>query len=207
MQVGRPHGDPGIRGGTNIALIEYLFEIGAYTVAMTGIFQGSLLDWCEETGPGPLGATVHRAELAHGAWVDVRPGWLGGADELFGRLMRNVPWRAERRWMYDRVVDVPRLVKFYGEDEALPDPVLEEALDALNAHYGNAAIESWKSMARAGRHEELVRTLLRMHYDPAYDRSALRNFFCLRSAPVFRLSSIDERTMHDVARQIMSACP
>ena len=37
--------------------------------------------------------------------------------------------------MYDRVVDVPRLLCFYGEDEPLPDPVLTAALAALNAHY------------------------------------------------------------------------
>ena len=79
-------------------------------------------------------------------------------------------------------------------------------LDALSAHYGNAAIEGWKCMARAGDHEEMVRTLLRMHYDPAYERSALRNFSCLRSGPVFRLSNTDEGAMHDVAREIMSAC-
>ena len=29
--------------------------------------------------------------------------------------------------MYDAVVDVPRLLKFYAEGEALPDPVLDEA--------------------------------------------------------------------------------
>ena len=38
--------------------------------------------------------------------------------------------------MYDRMVDVPRLVSFYGEGEHLPDPVLELAREALNAHYG-----------------------------------------------------------------------
>lgn len=112
---------------------------------MTGVFQGSLLDWCDQTGPGPLGDTVHRTELAHGAWVDVRPGWFGGADELFHRLMRNVPWRAERRWMYDRVVDVPRLVRFYGEDELLPDPALDEALAALNAHYARELGEPFRT--------------------------------------------------------------
>ena len=37
--------------------------------------------------------------------------------------------------MYDRVVDVPRLLKFYGEGEVLPDPVLEEARHDLDAHY------------------------------------------------------------------------
>ena len=37
--------------------------------------------------------------------------------------------------MYERMVDVPRLLKFYDEDEALPHPVLTEARDALSRHY------------------------------------------------------------------------
>ena len=104
---------------------------------MVAVFQASLLDadW-EETAPGPLGATVRRTALAHGAWVDVRPGWLHGADALFDRLLTGVAWRAERRQMYDRVVDVPRLLCFYGEDEPLPDPALDAARQALDGHYG-----------------------------------------------------------------------
>ncbi|RAY11796.1 alpha-ketoglutarate-dependent dioxygenase AlkB [Actinomadura craniellae] len=98
-------------------------------------FQGSLLDCGGPAGPGPLGASVRRTPLAGGAWVDVRPGWLGGADALFERLLRAVPWRAERRRMYDRVIDVPRLLAFYREGEPLPDPVLDEARRALDAHY------------------------------------------------------------------------
>ena len=102
---------------------------------MTVAFQGSLLDLASEAGPGPLGEAVRRTVLARGAWVDVRPGWLGGADDLFARLVTAVPWRAERRHMYDRVVDVPRLVRFYPEDAELPDPVLGAALDRLNERY------------------------------------------------------------------------
>ena len=37
--------------------------------------------------------------------------------------------------MYDRTVDVPRLLCFYGEREPLPDPALDACRDALNAHY------------------------------------------------------------------------
>ena len=98
--------------------------------------QGSLLDLGDEAGPGPLGSSVQRTVLAHGAWIDLRPGWVAGADALFGRLAESVPWRAERRHMYDRVVDVPRLLSFYAEGEPLPDPVLEEAKQALDDHYG-----------------------------------------------------------------------
>jgi alkylated DNA repair dioxygenase AlkB len=98
--------------------------------------QGSLLDLGDEAGPGPLGTSVQRTVLARGAWIDLRPGWIAGADALFERLAESVPWRAERRHMYDRVVDVPRLLSFYAEGEPLPDPVLDEARQALNGHYG-----------------------------------------------------------------------
>jgi len=103
---------------------------------MATALQGSLLDLCDEPAPGPLGGTVHRAMLSHGAWVDIRPGWMAGAGVLFDRLRQAVPWREERRRMYERVVDVPRLLCFYGEGEQLPDPALERARQALTAHYG-----------------------------------------------------------------------
>jgi alkylated DNA repair dioxygenase AlkB len=106
-----------------------------YTRRMTAVFQASLLDADEETTPGPLGVTVRRTALRDGAWIDVRRGWLRGADALFDRLLTRVPWRAERRQMYDRVVEVPRLLCFYAEDEPLPDPALDAAKRALDARY------------------------------------------------------------------------
>ena len=102
--------------------------------------QESLLDACDEPALGPLGdGSVRRTPLTRGAWVDLRRGWLAGSGAVFARLAaaaRAVPWRAEKRQMYDRVVAVPRLLCFYGEDAPLPDPVLAAARHALNAHYG-----------------------------------------------------------------------
>jgi len=97
--------------------------------------QDSLLDMNEEPALGALAGEVRRTELANGAWVEVRPGWMSGSAAVFGRLLDAVPWQAERRHMYDKVVDVPRLLCFYGEDQPLPDPMLTGALSALNAHY------------------------------------------------------------------------
>ncbi|MEU3986051.1 alpha-ketoglutarate-dependent dioxygenase AlkB [Streptomyces sp. NPDC026672] len=96
--------------------------------------QGSLFDQTDELRLGPL-TGARRTGLRHGAWIDVLPGWLSGADALFERLAQDVPWRAERRTMYDNVVAVPRLLAFYGAGEALPHPVLTEARDALTRHY------------------------------------------------------------------------
>jgi len=105
---------------------------------MDAALQESLLDLADEPAPGPLGSAVRRIPLAGGAWVDIRPGWMAGAAVLFRRLRQVVPWREERRRMYERVVDVPRLLCFYAEGEPLPDPALEQARRALDAHYGPA---------------------------------------------------------------------
>jgi alkylated DNA repair dioxygenase AlkB len=98
-------------------------------------WQGSLLDLVGDEGPRPLGPIVKRSELGGGAWIDVAQHWVAGADPLFERLATAVAWESERRHMYDRIVDVPRLLRFYGEDEPFPDPVLDRCRDALNEWY------------------------------------------------------------------------
>jgi alkylated DNA repair dioxygenase AlkB len=114
---------------------------------MTIAFQGSLLDLADEVTPGPLDGHVERHPLSDGAWIDVLPGWVRGADALFARLVDVVPWRAERRAMYDRVVDVPRLLCMYGERDVLPDPALVGVKDALDRRY---APELGEPFATAG---------------------------------------------------------
>ncbi len=103
---------------------------------MAAHLQGSLFDQTDEIRLGPL-TDARRTVLGDGAWIDVLPGWLSGADALFEELLTAVPWRAERRQMYEQVVAVPRLLAHYGEAETLPHPVLAEARDALGARYAD----------------------------------------------------------------------
>ena len=122
---------------------------------MSLTLQSSLLDLATEPAIGELGSSVRRTPLTRGAWIDVAPGWLTGADVLFQRLADAVPWRGERRQMYDRVVDVPRLLCFYGAEDALPDPVLDAARDALSDHYraelGEEFVSAGLCLYRDGR--------------------------------------------------------
>jgi alkylated DNA repair dioxygenase AlkB len=114
--------------------------------AWDGAFQASLLDVASEPTVSPLAGGA-RTTLTHGAWVDYFPGWLRGADALYERLRVDVPWRAERRQMYERIVDVPRLLSFYDVGAALPHPVLDRAKSELDAYY---AAELGEAFATAG---------------------------------------------------------
>ena len=123
----------------------------------SAVLQSSLFEFDTTSGPGPLAGSqpftgdqftgIVRHELPRGAWVDLLPGWLGGADQLFDRLLTEVGWQAERRQMYDRIVDVPRLLCFYGAEDRLPDPLLDTAKQALSTHY---AAELGEPFATAG---------------------------------------------------------
>jgi alkylated DNA repair dioxygenase AlkB len=98
-------------------------------------FQPSLLDDRSPFALSPICPGEGRTLLTNGAWVELHRHWVRGSDALFERLVETVPWKAERRRMYERTLDVPRLVAFYGADETFPDPALGTIRRRLNAHY------------------------------------------------------------------------
>lgn len=100
--------------------------------------QGSLFDHSE------------RRDLGSGAWIEWRSGWVDSdpisADRLFAELMTAVPWRAERRKMYDRVLDVPRLVSFHDlTTDAPPHPAIARLRRRLNDIYAGELGEPFTS--------------------------------------------------------------
>jgi alkylated DNA repair dioxygenase AlkB len=125
---------------------------GKPAAAPTIAMQGSLLDLAEEPEFGSLGSTVERIPLTHGAWVDVRRSWVTGADLLFERLRDSASWQAERRQMYDRAVNVPRLNCYLRAEDVWPDQFLHDLRDALNAHYvGDPFVTCGMAYYRDGR--------------------------------------------------------
>jgi alkylated DNA repair dioxygenase AlkB len=76
-----------------------------------------------------------RIDLGDRAWVDVARDWLAGADELCMLLIEGVDWRHHRRWMYDRMVDEPRLSRWYDAAEGLPEEALAWFRVAVGRRY------------------------------------------------------------------------
>lgn len=81
-------------------------------------------------------AAFERVDMGLGAWVDIARGYLAGADTLLDRLAESVDWRQGRRRMFDRMVDDPRLSRWYKRSDAFPDAALVDARCELGHQYG-----------------------------------------------------------------------
>lgn len=82
--------------------------------------------------PGLAGfARAKREDLGSGAWIEHVPSFVRGQDALFEQVCQRTAWKATQRRMYERVVDVPRLL---GRPPALP--VLADIVEALEERYG-----------------------------------------------------------------------
>jgi alkylated DNA repair dioxygenase AlkB len=89
----------------------------------TSVGQRSLFD---STSPRILIRDIEGGVVYQPEWID-----SGTADRWFAALRDEVPWQAQRRPMYNRIVDVPRLTAGYRlASERLPQP-LREAADLL----------------------------------------------------------------------------
>src|SRR5262245_8674580 len=80
------------------------------------------------------------ADGAHGTIV-YTPGFLDAvtADAWFRTLRDTVDWQAQRRRMYDRDVDVPRLTAHYDLDDDDASPP-SEVYDAVDRVYGVTSV-------------------------------------------------------------------
>jgi len=79
---------------------------------------------------------------------------------------------------------------------------LDAQLDCLVGLHGRERVAAWKTLAAQGAWQELVGRLLEEHYDPAYRRSALRNFARLPQAPVLRVADAGEQSFARLAQEL-----
>lgn len=103
-------------------------------------WQPSLLGLRERPSFDPTLPSLTRIDLGGGAWLDHHPRWLRGHAEVFDTLLEAVDWQAHKRPMYDRIVDVPRLVGSLpdcsDQPQLAPDlRVVRELSFALAARY------------------------------------------------------------------------
>ena len=98
----------------------------------------------------PTFAGIRRTELAHGAWIERLPGWLAGEQTVFDTIVGTTDWHANRRPMYDRIVDVPRLTASLPRD-GRGHPVLDDIVAAVSQRYDEPCERIGLAWYRDGR--------------------------------------------------------
>jgi alkylated DNA repair dioxygenase AlkB len=92
---------------------------------------------------------LRRIQLDATAWVDHCPGWVLGHQELLDVLAAGTRWQHQRMEMYERTVDVPRLVAALPEDGP-GHPLLPEMMRALDQRYSVAFARIGLALYRDG---------------------------------------------------------
>ena len=124
-------------------------------VVQSFFLQGSLFDGGRDAPvePDTSFSQLRRVQLDERSWVEHAPGWLGGADELFGKLLEAGRFEQRRVRMYDSTVPEPRLTAGWSTDAAaedVPEP-LRRISAALSSRYGVAFDQVWVNLYRDGR--------------------------------------------------------
>jgi alkylated DNA repair dioxygenase AlkB len=116
-------------------------------VDVTLAWQPSLLD-APDPGFDASFASAHRRDLGEGAWLELAPRWLDGADALLGTVLSTAPWDENEREVYDRVVVEPRLSTGLWFDP--PAPIAAMA-DSLSERFERDLCKVTANLYRNGR--------------------------------------------------------
>ena len=115
----------GCRGGPECANIEHVFYQGSLFGTFSPEYDASFAD-------------AERLDLDATTWVELVPGWLRGADQVFDYLVSTLPFRQRTGVrMYDRIVDEPRLSAWWRASDGVaePLPILADIRALLSERY------------------------------------------------------------------------
>ena len=91
-------------------------------------------------------------------------------------------------------------------DFFVKDPsFFSKRLDALITIRGKQVVEDWQAQIAVGQIEDVVRDLLKLHYDPTYFASMQRNFLQIQKATVLRADNRSHDSLSAVAKAVITA--
>jgi alkylated DNA repair dioxygenase AlkB len=149
--TGKPCGviESGCQPMVAAGLMAHTRGVRMETVMQPALVQAVLFG-NEEPRVDPELAGLGRITLTAGAWIDYLPGWVKGHQAVFDVLWHRTRWRHHRRRMYERTVDVPRLLADLPEDGP-GHPILDAAGTILSARYGQQLASVSLACYRDGR--------------------------------------------------------
>ncbi len=199
----------GPTGSGKSRLLAALASEGAQTLDLEGLaaHRGSVLGNLPGRPQPPQKLFDSRVLAALRGFDPQRPVFVEGESKKIGQLhvpdaliarMRGSECVRIEAGIETRVALLLDEYRHFLEDRAS----LEAQLDCLVALHGHERITDWKTLAGRGEWRLFVRRQLLEHYDPAYKRSATRNFPRLAEARTVRIASADAASFAQAARAL-----
>ena len=189
----------GPTGSGKSRLLGALAKAGAQALDLENLaaHRGSVLGELPDRPQPPQKLFESRLARELARFDPARPVFVEGESKKIGQLhvpdalierMRASPCVLLEASVETRVELLIGEYRHFLEDRA----ALGRQLDCLVALHGRERIAQWKALAARGEWRELVARLLVEHYDPAYRRSASRNFVRLPEAERLAIASSDD---------------
>ncbi|TAK40799.1 MAG: tRNA 2-selenouridine(34) synthase MnmH [Betaproteobacteria bacterium] len=199
----------GVTGSGKSRLLRALGRTGAQVLDLEELaaHRGSVLGNLPER-PQPSQKLFESRLLAALVRLDrVRPVYVEGESRKIGQL--QVPgalietMRASDCVLLEADLETRVALLMDEYRHFFADPALLSAqLDCLTELHGRERIEAWKQLAARGDWRGFVARLLEEHYDPAYRRSAARNFARLPQATILHLPCAEDMAFAQLAETI-----
>ncbi|MDX1374335.1 MAG: tRNA 2-selenouridine(34) synthase MnmH [Burkholderiales bacterium] len=199
----------GATGSGKSRLLAALAGAGAQVLDLEGLaaHRGSVLGALPDRAQPSQKMFESRLLAALGALDPARPAFVEGESRRIGQVqlpgalietMRAAACLRLEASLDTRVALLLDEYRHFFADRA----ALEAQLECLVDLHARATVEAWKALAAQGDWRALVVRLLEEHYDPAYRRSATRNFPRLADAEVVAVDDADAEGFARLARRL-----
>lgn len=199
----------GATGSGKSRLLAALADAGAQVLDLEGLAEhrGSVLGALPDRAQPSQKMFESRLLAQLGALDPARPVFVEGESRRIGQVqlpgalietMRAAACLRLDASLETRVALLLDEYRHFFADRA----ALEAQLDCLVDLHSQARVAEWKALVAQGDWRALVLRLLEEHYDPAYRRSATRNFPRLADAEVVTLPDTHAESFERLARQL-----
>ncbi|MGN1055374.1 MAG: tRNA 2-selenouridine(34) synthase MnmH [Comamonas sp.] len=197
----------GATGSAKTRVLMALQAQGAQVIDLEGLacHKGSLLGNLPGV-PQPSQKHFETQLAAQLAQIDIsRPVYVEGESPKIGRLslpltlvqcMRQSPVLEIQATPAARLSYLLRDYAYLGDDV----PKLTERLSFLKEIQGAETVARWQQWAQAGDWPSLFEELMRLHYDPLYQRSQAKHFAHWDQRATLAADDLSEAAVQDIAR-------
>jgi tRNA 2-selenouridine synthase len=136
-----------------------------------------------------------------------RPVWLEAESKKVGdvQLPESLHEAMHRSPVINLAAPMAGRVKLWREDypHFASDPVaMVQKLEPLKPLVGKETLAQWMGLATSGKVDDLFESVMRLHYDPCYERSTRRNYGVAVEGRTIELASLDQPALAEAVGQI-----